>query len=937
MRFLIGLLTYICLSTAAHAVCPSTPTDCPAGAVINAPNIVGTVSGGATYAAPTLTSPTVTGPTIMGTVSGSATYSSPTITGPKITGTVAGGATYASPTISGTLTGPDSGTWSSSGISGSSVSAANVTPTGGSVASTLANVTGRILSVTDAGAKCDVVNATAGYTITAGSNVLTVSGYTFTSADIGKTVVLPGQGTGGVTLITTISSVSSGNAVLAANVVAGSTIDEFILSAAPSSAGTVYVPGDTITLTGGTVTTNGILTVKTTKVVSATVGAPGSGGTTGTWTVYGTTGNGNRAIFVVTVSGGGITGVSSVTNGGHYLTNPTSLTAEPVTGVPGLTGGQLSVVMGVDSAKPTTPGIYTTLPSSLSQGSTSGSGTGAAFTIIEAAATGGVTFGTDDSSVINSLIISLSSSTITNAITLPPKACGVASTISLPGNNVQLVGSAAGGFSTTFTPTGSALEWIGASGSGPIVSVSPVASPSAVSTMNNGVSSMSLVCAIPNSSNDSVPVQSGTVGLLVASHVDGVFSQLNFASCSDTDIRTTAISSGTGVLNSTNNKFSLITLNNWLLLDGIGIDVTGSSLGDSDFNHFEMINGAYVNSPMIRIITMDNNKFSQLRFFARPGAQAYGVDLTGPYYGGGLPVQNNTGKFEQMSSTSIARGLETTANPITNVLIDGFDPTNAIAVTVQQPGSATVYWNDYNATYNVPSMVNATCGENAFAASQARARTAANVSMYCYNGSQGGYILDDGTGIWGFKQDGSHDFLISRFAGSGTIILGTAVSVPNGAVTFQDSGTWGSGGLNGSIIGGTTPEPGHFTTLGANSTFTGADSGTWGSGGLNGSIIGGTTPEAGTFTTLNANSTLTLGATIAFPSARKGTFTCTNGGTIAVSNTNMASTSNVIISMSSQGGTITTPPAFKTVTGGTGFSVLCGATDTSVYNYVILN
>ena len=82
---------------------------------------------------------------------------------------------------------------------------------------------------------------------------------------------------------------------------------------------------------------------------------------------------------------------------------------------------------------------------------------------------------------------------------------------------------------------------------------------------------------------------------------------------------------------------------------------------------------------------------------------------------------------------------------------------------------------------------------------------------------------------------------------------------------------------------------------------------------------------------------VTLSSALAFPSGRKGTFVCTGAGTITISNTNMTATSNVIISMNAQGGTITTPPAFKTVTASTGFTVLCGATDTSTYNYVILN
>ena len=87
-------------------------------------------------------------------------------------------------------------------------------------------------------------------------------------------------------------------------------------------------------------------------------------------------------------------------------------------------------------------------------------------------------------------------------------------------------------------------------------------------------------------------------------------------------------------------------------------------------------------------------------------------------------------------------------------------------------------------------------------------------------------------------------------------------------------------------------------------------------------------------------SCITTGCTVASvvtAAARKGTFVCTNAGTITILNANETVTSDVIISMNTAGGTITTPPAMKTVTAGTGFTVLCGATDTSTYNYSILN
>lgn len=154
----------------------------------------------------------------------------------------------------------------------------------------------------------------------------------------------------------------------------------FISAASPATPGTGYVPGDTITLAGGTYAGVGVLTVATTQGVSATVAAGGTGGTNGTQTVTGTTGTGTKFQASVTVAANAITAVLSITVPGSYTVNPTILTAEPVTGA-GLTGAQLSVVMGALTA---TPNInqYSAQPTNpVSQASTSGVGTGATWNL----------------------------------------------------------------------------------------------------------------------------------------------------------------------------------------------------------------------------------------------------------------------------------------------------------------------------------------------------------------------------------------------------------------------------------------------------------------------------------------------------------------------------------------------------------------------------
>ena len=152
-----------------------------------------------------------------------------------------------------------------------------------------------------------------------------------------------------------------------------------LATTAINAAGTGYVPADTITLAGGTSTTKAIVTVSTTKVVSATVAAAGTGGTPGSATVTGTTGTGTKFQATVTIDGGGeITSVDAIAVAGSYTANPTDIANEPVTGG-GLTGAQLTVVMGAATFAYTNRGNYTVGSTTFTQDSTSGAGTGATF------------------------------------------------------------------------------------------------------------------------------------------------------------------------------------------------------------------------------------------------------------------------------------------------------------------------------------------------------------------------------------------------------------------------------------------------------------------------------------------------------------------------------------------------------------------------------
>jgi len=67
-----------------------------------------------------------------------------------------------------------------------------------------------------------------------------------------------------------------------------------------------------------------------------------------------------------------------------------------------------------------------------------------------------------------------------------------------------------------------------------------------------------------------------------------------------------------------------------------------------------------------------------------------------------------------------------------------------------------------------------------------------------------------------------------------------------------------------------------------------------------------------------------------------GTFVCTSGGTITVSNSNIAVSDAIIISLNTVGGTVSTTPSVKTITAATQFQALCPTNDTSTYNYALI-
>ncbi len=279
-----------------------------------------------------------------------------------------------------------------------------------------------------------VLQAVSGVPVVAGTghvtgDVLTLSGGTSTTA--AKVAVATakvasasanahGSGYAAGDLIT----VSGGTATTAA-VLAVATMD---MPAIPtiSAAGTGYVPADTITLavTSSTSSVKTVVTVATTKVVSATVQSGGTGdlGDGAGVIVQGTTGTGTKFHASVTIASNAIASVQSISLAGSYTVNPTVIGVEPVTYISGaasgtiLTGAALAVVMGALTITMTTPGTYTVGGVAATQFGTSGSGTGATFT--------GCLFGVKTVTVSNAGDYSTSNASFTQASVSPVGGTG---------------------------------------------------------------------------------------------------------------------------------------------------------------------------------------------------------------------------------------------------------------------------------------------------------------------------------------------------------------------------------------------------------------------------------------------------------------------------------------------------------------------------------
>jgi len=67
-----------------------------------------------------------------------------------------------------------------------------------------------------------------------------------------------------------------------------------------------------------------------------------------------------------------------------------------------------------------------------------------------------------------------------------------------------------------------------------------------------------------------------------------------------------------------------------------------------------------------------------------------------------------------------------------------------------------------------------------------------------------------------------------------------------------------------------------------------------------------------------------------------GVFTCNGATAVTVTEPTVTANSAIVITLKTVGGTVGAIPAIQTITAGTGFTIAGTASDTSVYNYLVI-
>jgi len=389
--------------------------------------------------------------------------------------------------------------------------------------------------------------------------------------------------------------------------------------------------------------------------------------------------------------------------------------------------------------------------------------------------------------------------------------------------NVTLTAQGQGNVShqvgSQYTQCPISLVWSGASAATMIVFTSPVGSGATAQWLSGG--GLNGLCLFGNGiANYDLIVASQYHGLYENLYLDGaIVAQLGL-----TDDPTLS----TDIANNQFDTFSNIYLAAGTQASSIGLLINYTAANTSLSNFYGLDINFTTGGAGIQDNGGDNNHFYGTRIFRNAGSGA-AVDLSENTT---VPYPTNSETFYGLSTNApiIARG--TTSFPgktatYGNTIYD-LDKGNATPDPTIETG-ATVTWFDSDGRSNYQSLQNATISTNVNATSYLGIANYNCAGVYpavgtnlglCANFSNGSSEMD----LWNGETAATDSFRFYQLTAlnTGTLLLdlSTTTATLHTSLTAADAGIWGSGGINGSIIGGTTPEAGHFTTLSATGNTT---------------------------------------------------------------------------------------------------------------------
>lgn len=208
-------------------------------------------------------------------------------------------------------------------------------------------------------------------------------------------------------------------------------------------------------------------------------------------------------------------------------------------------------------------------------------------------------------------------------------------------------------------------------------------------------------------------------------------------------------------------------------------------------------------------------------------------------------------------------------------------------------------------------------------------------------GTNSALLVNSASGFTGklidLKVNGTRRFDIDVAA---TKITGTGYyydSTVGFFITDGANGNFTSVGLRSISTGGYAWSPGANANIGADTAISRSAAGLIQIGTALGNALGSWLATNGTL-----SGTLTFSAAASGPilkqgaNGRVGTFVLNGSTPVTVSNTSVAVTDAIIISLNTVGGVVGVPPSVATITAATGFTVAGTAADTSTYNYAII-